>query len=551
MDNIFLCYSKCSTCKKAYKKLNDMNIEVKYRDLVTEKLEKKEIEEIINISKQNINTFFNKSGLVYKALKLKDKLLDLTFDEKLTLLASDGKLVKRPILVLNNEVYVGYKEEVYKVGEVADILENVLSNTYDLKSIYIEGEISNVVYQKSGHLYFSLKDDNSIIKCAVFSYRYKNIPDNLVEGTKVEVLASVSYYKPYGTITFTVEKLKKADKLGQLYKQLELRREEYRKKGYFSDEIKKNIPCLVKRVGVITASTGAAIQDIIKTIHNRDKYVDIFLYPVKVQGEGAKEEISEAIKYFNENNDKYNLDALIVGRGGGSIEDLWAFNEVEVIEAIYNSKIFVVSAVGHESDTLLSDYVADLRASTPTQAAEKLIKNYDENIKELNNFKNRLYLLLNNKYSIKKNELSNFSNSYILKNFSNKFNTLRMFNSDLENRANIALENKRNNKIIELNLLKDRVSLNKIMDKLEKENKNIINLSEKLDNNMFDVLKNKKIELEKLTLSLSKHSIDDILEKGFSITKLNGKVITSNMNVKTGDELETILYNKKIESVVK
>lgn len=441
--------------------------------------------------------------------------------------------------------------KVYKVGEVANILENVLSNTYDLKSIYIEGEISNVVYQKSGHLYFSLKDDDSIIKCAVFSYRYKNIPDNLVEGTNVEVLASVSYYKPYGTITFTVEKLKKADKLGQLYKQLELRREEYRKKGYFSDEIKKNIPYLVKRVGVITASTGAAIQDIIKTIHNRDKYVDIFLYPVKVQGEGAKEEISEAIKYFNENNDKYNLDALIVGRGGGSIEDLWAFNEVEVIEAIYNSKIFVVSAVGHESDTLLSDHVADLRASTPTQAAEKLIKNYDENIKELNNFKNRLYLLLNNKYSIKKNELSNFSNSYILKNFSNKFNTLRMMNSDLENRANIALENKRNNKIIELNLLKDRVSLNKIMDKLEKENKNIINLSEKLDNNMFNVLKNKKIELEKLTLSLSKHSIDDILEKGFSITKLNGKVITSNMNVKTGDELETILYNKKIESVVK
>ena len=441
--------------------------------------------------------------------------------------------------------------KVYKVGEISDILDRMISNIYDLKSIYIEGEISNVVYQKSGHLYFSLKDDNSIIKCAAFSYRYKNIPDNLVEGMKVEILASINYYKPQGSITFYVEKLKKADKLGQLYKQLELRREEYRKKGYFSDEIKKNIPYLVKRVGVITASTGAAIQDIIKTIHNRDKYVDIFLYPVKVQGEGSKEEISEAIKYFNENNDKYNLDALIVGRGGGSIEDLWAFNEVEVIEAIYNSKIFVVSAVGHESDTLLSDYVADLRASTPTQAAEKLIKKYDDNIKELNNFKNRLYLLLNNKYALKKNELLNFSNSYILKNFSNKFNTLRMFNSELENRANIALENKKNNKIIEFNLLKDRVNINKITDRLEKENKNIINLSEKLDNNMFDVLKNKKIELEKLTLSLSKHSIDDILEKGFSITKLNGKVITSDMIVNSGDEIETILYNKKIESIVK
>ena len=441
--------------------------------------------------------------------------------------------------------------KVYKVGEISDILDRMISNIYDLKSVYIEGEISNVVYQKSGHLYFSLKDDNSIIKCAAFSYKYKNIPDNLVEGMKVEILASINYYKPQGSITFYVEKLKKADKLGQLYKQLELRREEYRKKGYFSDEIKQNIPYLVKRVGVVTAPTGAAIQDIIKTIHNRDKYVDIFLYPVKVQGEGAKEEISEAIKYFNENNDKYNLDALIVGRGGGSIEDLWAFNEVEVIEAIYNSKIFVVSAVGHESDTLLSDYVADLRASTPTQAAEKLIKKYDDNIKELNNFKNRLYLLLNNKYALKKNELLNFSNSYVLKNFSNKFNTLRMFNSDLENRANIALENKKNNKIIEFNLLKDRVNINKITDRLEKENKNIINLSEKLDNNMFDVLKNKKIELEKLTLSLSKHSIDDILEKGFSITKLNGKVITSDMNVKTGDEIETILYNKKIESVVK
>lgn len=441
--------------------------------------------------------------------------------------------------------------KVYKVGEISDILDRMISNIYDLKSIYIEGEISNVVYQKSGHLYFSLKDDNSIIKCAAFSYRYKNIPDNLVEGMKIEILASINYYKPQGSITFYVEKLKKADKLGQLYKQLELRREEYRKKGYFNDEIKQNIPYLVKRVGVVTAPTGAAIQDIIKTIHNRDKYVDIFLYPVKVQGEGAKEEISEAIKYFNENNDKYNLDALIVGRGGGSIEDLWAFNEVEVIEAIYNSKIFVVSAVGHESDTLLSDYVADLRVSTPTQAAEKLIKKYDDNIKELNNFKNRLYLLLNNKYALKKNELLNFSNSYILKNFSNKFNTLRMFNSELENRANIALENKKNNKIIEFNLLKDRVNINKITDRLEKENKNIINLSEKLDNNMFDVLKNKKIELEKLTLSLSKHSIDDILEKGFSITKLNGKVITSDMIVNSGDEIETILYNKKIESIVK
>ena len=441
--------------------------------------------------------------------------------------------------------------KVYKVGEISDILDRMISNIYDLKSIYIEGEISNVVYQKSGHLYFSLKDDNSIIKCAAFSYRYKNIPDNLVEGMKVEILASINYYKPQGSITFYVEKLKKADKLGQLYKQLELRREEYRKKGYFNDEIKNNIPYLVKRVGVVTAPTGAAIQDIIKTIHNRDKYVDIFLYPVKVQGEGSKEEISEAIKYFNENNDKYNLDALIVGRGGGSIEDLWAFNESEVIEAIYNSKIFVVSAVGHESDTLLSDYVADLRASTPTQAAEKLIKKYDDNIKELNNFKNRLYLLLNNKYALKKNELLNFSNSYILKNFSNKFNTLRMFNSELENRANIALENKKNNKIIEFNLLKDRVNINKITDRLEKENKNIINLSEKLDNNIFDVLKNKKIELEKLTLSLSKHSIDDILEKGFSITKLNGKVITSDMIVNSGDEIETILYNKKIESIVK
>ena len=438
---------------------------------------------------------------------------------------------------------------VYKVGEVSDILENVLSNTYDLKSIYIEGEISNITYQKSGHLYFSLKDSTSIIKCAVFGYRYKNIPTDLVEGTKIEVLASVSYYKPYGNITFTVEELKKADRLGELYKQLELRREEYRKKGYFNEEIKKRIPYLVKRVGVITAATGAAIQDIVKTIHNRDKYVDIFLYPVKVQGEGAKEEISEAIKYFNANNDKYNLDALIVGRGGGSIEDLWAFNEVEVIEAIHASDIFVVSAVGHESDTLLSDYVADLRASTPTQAAEKLIKNFDENIKELYNFKNKINLLLSNKYSIKKNELDSYSNSYILKNFSNKFNTLRILNSELENRANIALENKKNNKIIEFNLLKDRIKINKIVDKLEKEN--ISDLSKRLNDNLLNMFKNKKIEIEKLSLSLSKHSLEDILEKGFSITKLNGKVITSKTNIKSGDEIETILYNKKIASIVK
>ncbi|WP_156300312.1 exodeoxyribonuclease VII large subunit [Streptobacillus canis] len=437
------------------------------------------------------------------------------------------------------------------VTEVGTLVEKLIKGS-DIKNLYIEGEVSNITYQKSGHLYFTLKDSAAQIKCAVFGYLYKNnIPRDLKEGEKVKVFASISYYKPSGTINFNVETLEKMDSIGLLYQKLEELKKEYLEKGYFDEDKKKKIPITVKRLGVVTAETGAAIKDIINTTHNRDKYVDIFLYPVKVQGEGAKEEIVEAIKYFNANQDKYNLDALIVGRGGGSIEDLWAFNEREVIEAIYESNIFVVSAVGHETDTLLSDFVADLRASTPTQAAEKIIRNYNEVMNNLQTFEYKVTRCLENKYNSLKKEMETLKNSYIIRNFEDNFTDRRLLLSDLEEKIdrNIKIKFDRANHNMEV--IKSKINLNNLLSKLENLSMILESNSEKIVKIIENKIEKKKFELENLKLNVAKHSNEDILKKGYTITTYKGKVVKRSIEVSSGSTIKTRFSDGYIESKVK
>ncbi|CAM3063920.1 exodeoxyribonuclease VII large subunit [Streptobacillus felis] len=439
--------------------------------------------------------------------------------------------------------------KVLTVSEIGEILERTFNQLF-LDAYEIEGEISNITYQNTGHLYFTLKDKNAQIKCAVFRYKDKGIIRDLKDGEKIQVKGTVSFYKPGGSVTFKVTKLQRLDLLGKLHQELEKLKLKYYEMGYFDENKKKPIPRIVKRLGVITSQTGAAIQDIINTTHNRDKYVDIFLYPVKVQGEGSKEEISNALNYFNDNQEIYNLDAIIVGRGGGSIEDLWSFNEKEVVEAIYNSKIFVVSAVGHETDTLLSDYVADLRASTPTQAAEKIIKKLEDEENTLKTFEYKINKSLENKYKVLKNEILSIKNSYIIRKFDERISEKRIILSDLEDKLIQKLEYKFEKVKNNFDNIKLKININNVYTKIEMLKNMINNEKVNLIKNMNIKIEKKKNELENLRLITSKHSNEDILKKGYTITTYKGKVVKRSIDLSKGSKIETMFLDGCVESKV-
>ncbi|KGG81420.1 exodeoxyribonuclease VII large subunit [Caloranaerobacter azorensis H53214] len=255
------------------------------------------------------------------------------------------------------------------VSELNNYLKRVLINDPILNSISVEGEISNLKQHKNGHLYFSLKDEKSKVNCVMFNSEVGKIKFNIENGLNVIVSGYVSLYERDGIYQLYVRNIKPVG-LGELYLAFEQLKKKLQNEGLFDKEKKKRLPYIPKKVGVVTSPSGAAVRDIIKVMRRRLPSVDIIIYPVLVQGVRAADEISSAIKFFNQMDD---IDVIIVGRGGGSIEELWAFNEEIVAKAIYESKIPVVSAVGHETDFTISDYVADLRAPTPSAAAELVV----------------------------------------------------------------------------------------------------------------------------------------------------------------------------------
>ncbi|QIB26015.1 exodeoxyribonuclease VII large subunit [Caloranaerobacter azorensis] len=297
------------------------------------------------------------------------------------------------------------------VSELNNYLKRVLINDPILNSISVEGEISNLKQHKNGHLYFSLKDEKSKVNCVMFNSEVKKIKFNIENGLNVIVSGYVSIYERDGIYQLYVRNIKPVG-LGELYLAFEQLKKKLQNEGLFDKEKKKRLPYIPKKVGVVTSPSGAAVRDIIKVMRRRLPSADIIIYPVLVQGVRAADEISSAIKFFNQMDD---IDVIIVGRGGGSIEELWAFNEEIVAKAIYESKIPVVSAVGHETDFTISDYVADLRAPTPSAAAElvvpdiielkeKIFLQYKRLIKSYEGYiKNKRNLIKNYKASISSN----------------------------------------------------------------------------------------------------------------------------------------------------
>ncbi|SFR67508.1 exodeoxyribonuclease VII large subunit [Anaeromicropila populeti] len=265
------------------------------------------------------------------------------------------------------------KQKAYTVSQVNQYIKNMFLSDFALNHIYIKGEVSNCKYHSSGHIYFTLKDAKSQMACVMFAGQRSGLSFRLEEGQDVIAMGNVSVYERDGKYQLYASHIV-LDGMGMLYEKFEQLKQKLLKEGLFLEEHKKQIPTFSKKIGVVTASTGAAIQDIINITARRNPYVQLILFPAKVQGEGAAETIVEGIKRL----DSYGVDVIIVGRGGGSIEDLWAFNEEMVARAIYQCKTPVVSAVGHETDTTIADYVSDLRAPTPSAAAELTVCNIQD-----------------------------------------------------------------------------------------------------------------------------------------------------------------------------
>jgi len=273
---------------------------------------------------------------------------------------------------------------IYKVSELTSSIKLVLEDSFT--NVWVEGEISNFKSPMSGHFYWTLKDDKSELKSVFFKGDNEKIKFEIKDGMHVICFGRISVYEKQGAYQLYVKKVEPKG-VGALQLAFEQLKEKLFKEGLFDDACKKPIPKLPERIGIVTSSTGAAIRDILHVLKNRFANVEIVINPVRVQGEGAKEEIAGAIEDFNRLN---NVDVIIVGRGGGSIEDLWAFNEEMVARAIYNSRVPIISAVGHEIDWTISDFVADLRAPTPSVAAELVIAKKSDLIEALDNIEKRL-----------------------------------------------------------------------------------------------------------------------------------------------------------------
>ncbi len=262
-------------------------------------------------------------------------------------------------------------QSIYTVKQVNAYIKNMFTQDYMLNRIYVKGEVSNCKYHTSGHIYFSLKDESGTIACVMFAGQRGGLSFRLSDGQQVVVLGGVNVYERSGSYQLYAREIR-PDGDGALYERFQMLKKELEEMGMFAPEYKKPIPEYASRIGVVTAPTGAAVRDIMNIAARRNPYVQLILYPAKVQGEGAKESIVRGIRML----EAAQVDVMIVGRGGGSIEDLWAFNEEEVARAIFDCQIPIISAVGHETDTTIADYAADLRAPTPSAAAELAVYDY-------------------------------------------------------------------------------------------------------------------------------------------------------------------------------
>ena len=392
----------------------------------------------------------------------------------------------------------------------------------NLNNVFLKGEISNFKAHTRGHFYFTIKDEGSRINAVMFASQASKLKFNLEDGMKVLVTGRISVYEATGGYQIYVDDLV-IDGLGNLYLEYEKLKKKLASEGLFDPNKKKLIPKFPNRIGIITAPTGAAIRDILSTIKRRWPICETILLPSLVQGSEAAPEIVKQIK----NAESFNLDLLIIGRGGGSIEDMWCFNDEEVARAIYACSIPTISAVGHEIDFTIADFVADLRAPTPTGAAELGVPNKTDICDYLNQINIRLNKSMTKILSDRKKQLDSLKNSYILKKPISIYEIKEQKFDTLYEKINLLMTNRLNDARNNLTFYQDKiiVSMNKNID---------------LKKNNFIRFVNKLEVLNPL----------DTIKRGYSITKIKDKVVSSIKNIKQNDELTIELVDGKVISTV-
>ena len=413
------------------------------------------------------------------------------------------------------------------ITEVNRYIKEILNDDLLLKKVYLKGEISNFKAHSRGHYYFTLKYENSRISAVMFSFNNKNLNFTPYDGMKVLVTGKIDVYEASGAYQIYVEDMA-PDGIGALYVAFEQLKKKLLAEGLFDKEKKKKIRRVPNTIGIITSPTGAAIKDILTTIKRRFPVCNTILFPALVQGEEAALDIAKKIKLANELKDVYGIDTLIVGRGGGSLEDLWPFNEEIVARAIYESNIPVISAVGHEIDVTISDYVADLRAPTPTAAAELAVPDINTIITYLDTSRSRSFTALNNIINNNYQRLEGIKNSYILTR------PITMYEIK-EQKLDILLDNlNRNiNKILENNRIKLYTYSNSY----------ILNNPEML-------YKYSAQKLEHIISKLEVLNPLNTLNRGYAIIKREDKVLSSIKNINKDDIIKISLKDGELSSKV-
>jgi exodeoxyribonuclease VII large subunit len=434
--------------------------------------------------------------------------------------------------------------QVYSVSEITCDVKSILESAFD--SVWIEGEISNLRIPSSQHAYFVLKDDRSQIRCVLFKGFRSGLKFQPEDGDKVLLFGRLTIYESRGDYQIIVERVEPKG-VGELQKAFEKLKARLMQEGLFSDNNKKPLPKIPWRIGVITSGTGAAVRDIINIIHRRNPKVSVLVYPVKVQGEGAAEEISAAINYLNRIND---IDVLIVGRGGGSIEDLWAFNEEIVARAISKSTIPVVSAVGHEIDFTIADFVSDLRAPTPSAAAELVVPRLDEKLQKLNVLSKNLLVILQNQIDKYADLLKSLTGRRFFKKPIYITQPQAQHLDDLNNRLFrglerwVLLQNQKLSSIVHQLIYNDPT---KKINQLNEKNALLLHL---LVRNIHSTIRLDRERFDGILKNINALSPLAILDRGYSITSFQGKSLSKINHIKKGDSINIRLAKGQLDCMV-
>lgn len=436
-------------------------------------------------------------------------------------------------------------DNIYSVSQLNQSVRLMLEN--QLGAVWLTGEISNFSQPVSGHWYLSLKDENAQVRCAMFRMKNLRVSFRPTNGMQVLVRANVSLYEPRGDYQLIIESMHLAGE-GLLMQQFEALKLKLAAEGLFAQHLKKNLPHFSKAVGIITSKTGAALQDILHILQRRDPSLKIIIYPTAVQGKDAATDIAQMIELANQ---RQEVDVLIVGRGGGSLEDLWCFNEEMVARAIFHSHLPVISAVGHETDVTIADFVADVRAPTPSAAAELVSRNQTELLQQLQYRRQRLEIALDRLFAEKQQKLKHLSLRLHNQHPQAQLRIQQQLITQLSHRLQQSLRHRWQKKAENLTALSMRLYKNPLPLRIQQYEQQLAQLKVRLNSHMNLMLSLQQKQLSHLCGKLDSLSPLKVLARGYSITQNQQNfTIRSIKDVNVGEHIKTRLTDGNIISQV-